>query len=149
MDGRRNYPFDRNRYYTLLQVGKAELGFDDEFYYDIWLPLQGATPKDGRYSASTLSNSQLFKAVETMKGLGFKVKKTQKAGQRRLADDAQSRKIRALWLQLHQDGKVRDPSEASLAAYVKRMTNVDALQWLAGKQACGVIEALKKWQGRE
>jgi phage gp16-like protein len=150
----RQNQFDRNRYYKLLRVGKQELGWDDEFYYGIWLPMQGATLKDGRYSASTLSNIQLFKAVETMKSKGFKVRyksvnqRARPAPQRRLADDAQSRKIRALWLELHNAGKVRNPSEASLCAYVKRMTDVDALQWLSSSDASGVIEALKKWLKR-
>jgi phage gp16-like protein len=150
----RQSQFDRNRYYKLLRVGKQELGWDDEFYYGIWLPMQGATLKDGRYSASTLTTAQLFKAVETMKSKGFKVRyksgnqRARPAPQRRLADDAQSRKIRALWLELHNAGKVRNPSEASLCAYVKRMTNVDALQWLSSGDASGVIEALKKWLKR-
>lgn len=139
---------NRKNYYTLLQVGKTELGWDDEFYYGIWLPMQGATLKNGKYSASTLSIGQLCRAVETMKDLGFKVKHRNDKSSRKLADDAQSKLIRALWLQMHQQGIVRDPSEASLAAYVKRLTNVEALQWLDSQQASGVIEALKKWQGR-
>ncbi len=146
----RNAPFDRQRFYTLLQVGKAELKWDDEFYYGIWLPMQGASKKADKYSASTLSNTQLFKAVEEMKRAGFKVKPKSgnKAGSRALADDAQSKKIRALWLDLHAAGKVRDPSEASLAAYVKRQTKVEALQWLTTDQASRVIESLKSWLAR-
>jgi phage gp16-like protein len=139
---------NRKNYYTLLQVGKAELGWDDEFYYGIWLPMQGATLKDGRYSASTLSIGQLCQAVETMKAQGFKVKHRKDKSSRKLAGDAQSKKIRALWLEMHGQSIVRDPSEASLAKYVKRLTDVDALQWLDTQQASGVIEALKKWQKR-
>lgn len=151
----RQATFDRNRYYKLLRVGKDELGWDDEFYYGIWLPIQGATHKDGKYSASTLSNTQLFSAVEAMKSKGFKIKyksgnkvKGPKKSNRKLADDAQSRKIRALWLEMHSQGIVRNPSEASLAAYVKRLKGVEALQWLSSEQASDVIEALKKWQAR-
>jgi phage gp16-like protein len=83
-----------------------------------------------------------------MKRLGFKVKSKADNSNRRLADDTQSRKIRSLWLELHEDGIVLDPSEASLAAYVKRQTGVEALQWLDGKQATQVIEALKQWRKR-
>jgi phage gp16-like protein len=151
----RQAEFDRNRFYKLLRVGKQQLGWDDEFYYGIWLPIQGATLKEGQYSASTLSNTQLFKAVEAIKTKGFKVKYKSgnkiagpKKSNRKLADDAQSRKIRALWLEMHSQGIVRNPSEASLAGYVKRLTGVEALQWLSSKQASGVIEALKKWQAR-
>jgi phage gp16-like protein len=137
---------NRKRLYSLLQVGKTELGWDEEFYRGIWLPMQGATKdKDGRYSAATMDIGQLFKAVEEMKRLGFKVKK---AGNRALADDAQSKMIRGLWLELHELGAVRNPSEASLANYVKRQTGVEALQWLNGEQSAQVIEALKQWRKR-
>lgn len=142
---------NRKKCYTLLQVGKAELGWDDEFYYGIWLPMQGATQKNGKYSASTLSIGQLFQAVETMKKAGFKVKTPAANGNQKsrpLAGDGQSKKIRALWLEMHQQGIVRDPSEASLCAYVKRLTRVDSLQWLSTAQASTVIESLKKWQNR-
>lgn len=139
---------NRKHYYTLLQVGKAELHWDDEFYYGIWLPMQGATLKDGKYSATTMTIGQLCQAVETMKKQGFKVKHRTDKSVRKLAGDAQSKKIRALWLDMHDQCIVRNPSEASLAAYVKRLTGVEALQWLDSKQASGVIEALKKWQQR-
>jgi phage gp16-like protein len=139
---------NRKNYYTLLQVGKADLGMDDEFYYGIWLPMQGATMKDGKYSATTMNIGQLCKAVEVMKDLGFKVKHKKDSSTRKLAGDAQSKKIRALWLEMHSQGIVRDPSEASMANYVKRLTDVEALQWLDTRQASGVIEALKKWQQR-
>lgn len=151
---RTSKPFNRKRYYSLLQVGKAELGWDDEFYRGLWLPQQGATPDQfGRYSATKLTNAQLVQAVEEMKRLGFKVKPRQDqagkpASARKLADDGQSKKIRALWLDMHKAGIVRDPSEKSLASYVKRLTGVEALQWLDSKQASGVIEALKQWQKR-
>jgi len=143
--------FDRNKHLQLLAIGKAQLQFDDEFYRGIWLPQQGATKdKDGRYSATTLTNTQLVKAVEEMKRLGFKVKskraaKPGKSGHRPLDDHPQSKKIRALWLELHNAGAVRDPSEASLAAYVKRQAGVEALQWLDNDKASRVIESLKGW----
>lgn len=140
--------FDRTKHLQLLAIGKAQLGWDDEFYRGIWLPQMGATPDENRhYSAKSLSNTQLFKALEDMMRLGFKPK-AKAAGNRRQDDHPQSRKIRALWLELHGAGKVRDPSEASLAVYVKRQTGGEALQWLSNAQAAQVIEALKKWLAR-
>lgn len=69
--------------------------------------------------------------------------------------DAQARKIWALWQALHDAGVVRDPSEAALNSYVKRMTRrgkafngVDCYRWLNHYQASGIIEALKQWQQR-
>jgi phage gp16-like protein len=144
----RNETDNRKNYYTLLAVGKDQLGWDDEFYYGIWLPMQGATLKDGRYSASTMSIGQLSKAIEVMKAQGFKVKHRKDKSSRKLAGDAQAKKIRALWLKMHDQGIVRNPSEASFAAYIKRLTGVEALQWLSTGQAICVIEALKKWQKR-
>jgi len=148
----RTQQFDRKHFYTLLAVGKAELGFDDEFYYGIFLPTHGATLKDGRYSATTMSNTQLFTALEDMRTKGFKPKHKSGNGNgkqsRALADDGQSRKIRALWLELHTAGKVRNPDESALCAYVKRQTGVEALQWLSSDQASKLIESLKKWLSR-
>lgn len=145
-------PFDRVKHYQLLAIAKHEMGWDDEFYYGIWLPMQGASLKDGKYSATTLSDKQLLAAVEVLKDLGFKVTpkngKAKTPGRKILADDGQSKKIRALWLEMHGQGIVRNPSEASLAAYVKRLTGIDALQWLSTEEASTVIETLKKWQKR-
>jgi phage gp16-like protein len=143
---------NRQRLYTLLAVGKAELGWDDEFYYGIWLPMQGATLKDGRYSASTMDIGQLFQAVERMKDSGFKVKPAKSAGTRPQADDEQSRLIRSLWLQLHEAGKVRDPDERALVHWVrgqfKSSNGIEALQWLSVRQKRRIIEQLKQWLAR-
>lgn len=67
---------------------------------------------------------------------------------RPLADDDQSKMIRGIWIELHELGAVRDSSEKALASYVKRMSGMQALQWLDVKQAQLVIEALKKWRQR-
>ncbi|MBR8657898.1 regulatory protein GemA, partial [Achromobacter sp. Marseille-Q0513] len=56
--------------------------------------------------------------------------------------------VRALWLFLHQLGAVKNPSEEALAAYVKRIAKVDALQWTNGNQTEALIETLKKWAMR-
>ncbi|STZ83109.1 phage associated protein [Bergeriella denitrificans] len=57
----------------------------------------------------------------------------------------QVKKIRALWLELHRLGAVRNPSELALAKFVKRMTGVDYQGWLDVDNASKVIEHLKKW----
>ena len=43
---------------------------------------------------------------------------------------------------------VKNPSEEALAAYVKRIAGVDALQWINGEQAERLIETMKKWAMR-
>jgi hypothetical protein len=49
---------------------------------------------------------------------------------------------------MHDEGIVKNPSEAALASYVKRLTGVDRLEWLSTEQASSVIETLKKWHKR-
>jgi hypothetical protein len=63
-------------------------------------------------------------------------------------DDPQSTKIKALWLELHAAGRVKNPSKKSCDSYIHRMTGVSAVQWIDGAQASRVIEALKKWLER-
>ncbi|HGC3396096.1 TPA: regulatory protein GemA, partial [Escherichia coli] len=65
-----------------------------------------------------------------------------------LDNHPQSRKIRALWLEMAAAGIVRDRSENALARWIKRETGISALRWLSTEQAGSVIEKLKKWQHR-
>jgi len=65
-----------------------------------------------------------------------------------LDDDPQVRKIRQLWIELTQAGKVRNASESAMNKYVQRMTGVAHAKWLDVPQASTVIEALKKWLAR-
>lgn len=84
-----------------------------------------------------------------MKKKGFHISPAKKAQSRLPLDDhPQSRKIRALWLEMADAGIVRDRSEQALARWVKRETGVSALRWLSNEQASHVIEKLKKWQHR-
>nr|VFK15039.1 MAG: Mu-like prophage protein gp16 [Candidatus Kentron sp. LPFa] len=141
---RASAPHDkRARLIRLLHVGKRELGMADDAYRDILASLCG------QRSARDLSVAQLERVLAHLKECGFKItKKKTKRTSRALARDPESRKARALWLFLHELGVVRDPSERALAAYVKRMTGIDALQWLNGQEEWKVIESLKKWAMR-
>jgi phage gp16-like protein len=107
---------------------------------------------EGATSVADLTIPKLDMVLDRLKAKGFKVvpktKSPQKKPPRKLADDPQSRLIRHLWLSLHTAGKVRDPSEQALAKYAARLTKVEQLQWLDGKQAAVVIESLKDWLER-
>lgn len=126
----------------LIHVAKRELQMDDETYR---AALSLSVP--GKTSAKDMTIVELEKALEALKKKGFQIRRT--VGTRPLADDAQSKKLRALWLEMHTQGIVKRAEESALAAYVKRLTGVDALQWLNTDQASRVIETLKKWQSRE
>lgn len=134
-------PAERIRLIRLVHVAKRELQMDDDAYRSI------LAAKFQKESAADLGLLELEALVKHMKICGFKVKRSPKT--RRLATDLQSSKIRALWLLLHKAGVVRDSSEKALASFVKRMTKVEALQWLNSEQASRVIEELKKWLKRE
>jgi phage gp16-like protein len=125
----------------LIQVGKKQLEMADESYRAM---LKSVTRKD---STKGMTVSELESVVSRLVRLGFRIKA--KPDDRVQAQDRQAKKIRALWLELATAKLVRDSSETALAAYVKRQTGVEALQWLSSEQASQVIEALKKWQGRK
>jgi len=153
MNAARN-PGSRQSLIRLIHVAKRDLALDDDTYRAMLVAITG---KD---SSAGLSIPQLERVLAHMKAHGFKVRHKSPPDRPRnsrhspgdlsrpLTQDAQSKKIRALWLSLHDMGEVRDGSEAALAAYVKRITHIDALQWLNANQASLVIETLKKWQAR-
>ena len=135
----------RQRLIRLIHVGKRELGLDDDVYRAL---LMGSVQKD---STSAMSVPELERVLERMKRSGFKVRvkaSAQPRPGRPLAQYPEAKKVRALWLFLHQLGAVKNPSEAALAAYVKRIAKVDALQWTNGNQTEALIETLKKWAMR-
>lgn len=141
-------PDKRQQLIRLIHVAKHDLKMDDDSYRAV---LNRIAKKS---SSSDLSIPQLEVVLHHMKQCGFKVrigkpsstdKPVKSRLSRPLADDAESRKIRALWLLLHEIGAVKNPSEEALAAYVERITKVDALQWVSSAQAQRLIESLKKW----
>ena len=140
----------RNQLIRLIHVARRELGMQDEDYRAM---LRGMTALGGKTSSAELGIRGLELVRNALIARGFVVKRkanTNAAAKptRALANDEQSKLIRHLWLQMHQEGIVRNPSEASLAAYVCRIAKIDALQWLNTDQASNVIETLKKWQKR-
>lgn len=142
-------PDARQRLVRLIHVGKRELGLDDDTYR---VMLTGCVKKA---STSDMTVPELERVIDHMKRHGFKVRSKNKpaaqraqAGRRPLAQYPEAKKIRALWLFLHELGAVGNPSEAALGAYVKRIVKVDALQWLNGHQTETVIETMKKWAMR-
>ena len=143
---------ERNRLIKLIHVGRRELGMDDESYRAM---LSNIPRLEGATSSKDLSVPNLKVVLEVLKSKGFKVvpnpkkaAKTAPKTDKKMADDAQSKMIRHLWLELHNKGAVRDPSETALTRFVANRVQVEALQWLSTAQASRVIEHLKKWLKR-
>lgn len=131
----------RNRLIKLIQVARRDLGLDEPNYRGI-LFAQG-----GNDSLAAMSIDGMQKVLDYLKAQGFKVRSTKT--DRKQATGLDASKVRALWLFLHELGAVRDPSEAALTAYVKRIVKVDDVQWMrSGRRVEMVIESLKKWAMR-
>jgi phage gp16-like protein len=130
----------RKRDLAAIHIAKAGLGWDDGFYRDIlWTVCRVK-------SSAELDFTGRKRLLEHLRACGWKGARS--AGKRTLASDPQSKMIRGLWLELHELGYVDDASETALAAWVKRETGVQALQWLNPKQRGVTIEKLKYWRHR-
>ncbi len=142
----RNLKPYKNQLIKLIHVAKRSLALDDADYRAM---LEAQT---GKTSCSDMSMSQLEAVAEHLRSRGFADRPGGKAAARptqKLADDPQSKLIRHLWLKLRDmAGGVRNGSELALAAYVKRQTGIERLEWLTTHQAAKVIEALKRWVKR-
>ena len=133
-----------------IHILKSALHLDEDTYRATLAGFGAKSSKDRGFTigkADELIEDLVEKAVAA--GVWEKRKPAQKAqAKRRLADDPQSKMIRAHWIQLHQAGKVTDPSEAALCKFVKRMTRKDDLSWLSERDVTVVKKALKDWLER-
>lgn len=133
-----------------IHILKSALKIDDDTYRATLAAYGVKSSKDRAFTigkADELIQDLVEKA--TAAGVWEKRKPARKAqAKRRLADDPQSKMIRAYWIQLHQAGKVTDPSEAALCKFVKRMTRKDDLAWLNDRDVTVVKKALKDWLER-
>lgn len=127
-----------------IHIAKKDMGLDDGAYRDL---LQRIT---GEVSAADCTDAQLEAVVAEFKAKGWKPKPRKKspASSHKKGPD-QIDKIRALWIEMHKAGIVRDGTEQGLNRYVKKRTGVDNVGWLNGQQCYGVLEGLKAWSGRE
>ncbi|MCH7304338.1 MULTISPECIES: regulatory protein GemA [Acinetobacter] len=123
----------------LIHVAKNKLGLDDDVYRDI---LKSTTGKD---SSKLLTPAQLEAVLDRLKQLGFTIESKNKDDFKNLANDAQSKLIRHLWLQLHAAGAVKNGSEIALAKFVENRVDVSALQFMSSKHADMIINHLRQW----
>ncbi|HII3215435.1 TPA: gp16 family protein [Citrobacter freundii] len=134
---------NKQRLIQLIHIARNDLLMDEDTYRQM---LQGLT---GKASTKGMDVTQLNRVMESMKRKGFRVKPSGKARSGLPLDThPQSKKLRALWLEMASAGIVRDSSEQALALWVQRETGISALRWLSNEQASNVIEKLKKWQRR-
>lgn len=124
-------PDARKRLLGAVHAEATRAGLDDDTYRDL---MERVT---GQRSAKELTHAQLGRVLDAIKG------GKRGAPGRARAEAPQARLARALWLSLFLLGEVEADGEAALAAFAKRQTRVDGLQWLGPAQWRSVIEALK------
>lgn len=133
-------PALKNSLIAKIHIAKKQLAMKDDDYRSF---LERVT---GKTSCKDMTVPKLKDVLEQMKGLGFKAKSNPaQAGTRKLAASPQAKKIRAMWLDMHSTGVVKDQSEGALAAFVKTVTGIDDMKWLDSKDANKVINALRGW----
>ena len=130
-----------------IHIGKKDLQMSDADYEAVILRVS----KGRTSSAGELGWHERSQVLAHYKRCGWSPSHKQKPGARHSrpvsAGSAEARKVRALWLLLHELGLVRDASERALGNYCKRVLKVDALQWADGK-LYKLIEGLKDWAMR-
>lgn len=136
----------RKRMVSKVKIAQQQLVMEDDAYREM---LESVT---GKRSAAKLKIWELENVLKRLRELGFKAKPPKRAGTRQQAGDEQSRLMRSLWIQLHESGKVRDPSERALVNWAKgqfkNSHGIEALQWLSTRQKRRLIEQLKSWLER-
>jgi len=130
---------ERKRLIRLIHVAKTQLGLSDDEYRAV---LEGAT---GKNSCADMEGMEVKRAYDAMVRLGFKPGPAKNAAK---SKSPQLAKMRAMWIELHGLGMVKDRSDAGLLKFCKRLTGVDRLEWLTPAQASKAIEGLKAMRQR-
>ena len=148
---------NKRSHITQIHIAKKQLGLDDDTYRKV---LKNAT---GKTSCADMDISELGKALQAMKDRGFKPmrkKANKKYGPKSrtiktpAGDEIKAAspgdKIRALWIEMANDGIVQSSSEESLRKYIKRMSKgrYEAPQFCDSFTASRIIETLKQWRKR-
>jgi phage gp16-like protein len=134
----------------IIQVGIRKLGLQEHEYRTIY---EAAT---GKASLRAMTPREMARVLAEFGRLGFSsapgheeaAQPARAAGGTTLCKTPQARKIRSLWLTLRDLGALRDSRESALLAYVKRLTDVERMEWCNPAQLGYVAETLKSWIAR-
>jgi Mu-like phage E16 protein len=140
----------------LIHIAKSKLNMDELSYRVLLDNLTGKT------STTKMTAGELLKVYEAMKDKGFKPqvrKDSSPVTERAVVKSRITHKIRAIWIQMHKDGIVKDGSERALNRFMhntlfnpkhRRPNNIIKLnvQSLDDSEATKLLEILKRWQRR-
>lgn len=136
---------DRTTDLAKIHMAAKYLALTDESYRALLHRIAGVD------SAADLDIAGRVAVLKEFARRGWKAKSKKAAarGVRPGQDAGAVRKLRALWIDLHQRGIVRDPGEAALASFVSRFgRRVSAVQWASPAQVRAAIEAAKAMRDR-
>ncbi|MDK4640519.1 regulatory protein GemA [Kingella kingae] len=130
------------RLIRLIHIGKNEIKMSETEYRTLI-----ANVSYGKTSSKDCTADQLETVLHHMKAQGFQVAVATTGGQvLQQNQTAQQKKIRSLWLELHEMGVVRSSAESALNAYCVKYGGED---WQFDVYAMReIIERLKKWKAR-
>ncbi len=138
-----------------IHIAKKQLKLDDDIYRDTLQQISG------KRSCSDMHISELYKVLSHFEKCGFKRKApTTRRAKKQYSPKASGKVIdvmRAIWIEMYQQGIIKDGSEQALTHWAKHQSSklnggvgIDELEWLEhDKQlASKVLERLKQWQRR-
>ncbi|PWD89566.1 hypothetical protein DC081_08945 [Ignatzschineria cameli] len=144
--------------YQLINIARNQLGMDDDSYRAMINRINGGKGT----SLKDCNMAELNLILKELKAKGFKVKpvkaggfKSRRVKQPKTTNDglplpADIRdKMLSLWIEMHQQGIIRDGSDAALTTYCRNRTGKDHWHWITEWEAIDIIEGLKTWQSRE
>lgn len=132
----------RNAELAQIHIARAQLGLDDDTYRAVlWSVARVKSSKDLDWTGRK-------KLLEHFRAKGWKPAPPKRAKAAKPVSSGQEGMIRALWSDLHDAGKVRDPSDAALGSWLTRNKWPERVEWLNSWQLERAIEALKKWLNR-
>lgn len=129
----------KKREIRLIKIAQRELNMEDSAYRDLLWALARVK------SATELDWTGRKKVLDHFKACGFKIKSSPA---NKSANDAEYRKVRALWTELHKLGAIAHDTDHAVRAYVERMTKKSDFAFVNSFQSQMVIESLKKWIAR-
>ena len=130
------------RLIRLIHIAKQQVGMSDNDYRALL-----ANVSRGKTSSKDLTAEQLETVLRHIKAQGFMPAVATTGGQiLRHSQPEQLKKIRSLWLELHEMGVVRSPQESALHRYCAKYGGAD---WQDDGYAMrDIIERLKQWRAR-
>ncbi len=142
-----------------IHIAKKQLGLDDDLYRQMLIDVTG------KRSCSDMAIGELYQVIQALEKAGFKRRGKAVGAQSSARNTYYSPKsqgqiidvMRAIWIEMHKAGIVRDGSELALTHWAKRASSrrnggigVDSLEWLERDYnlASQVLEDLKQWNKR-